>query len=94
MKKWYGGLLAGLLFSLSALAAVNINTATPSELEKVHGIGPAKARAIVEYRQQHGAFKSVDDLVKVKGFGEATVNKLRDYLTVGDKDGKTPAGKQ
>ncbi|TXT21263.1 MAG: competence protein ComEA [bacterium] len=49
MKKWFGGLLAGLLFSLSAWAAVDINTATQSELEAVKGIGPAKAKAIVEH---------------------------------------------
>ncbi|KAF0101577.1 MAG: competence protein ComEA [bacterium] len=66
MKKWFGGLLAGLLFSLSAWAAVDINTATQSELEAVKGIGPAKAKAIVEHRQKSGPFKSVDDLPAAK----------------------------
>lgn len=84
MKKWFGGLLAGLLFSLSAWAAVDINTATQSELEAVKGIGPAKAKAIVEHRQKSGAYKSVDDLTKVKGFGKASVDKLRNDLTVGE----------
>ena len=92
MKKWFGGLLAGLLFSLSAWAAVDINTATQSELEAVKGIGPAKAKAIVEHRQKSGPFKSVDDLDKVKGFGKASVDKLRSELTVGES--AKPAAKK
>ena len=93
MQKWFGGLLAGLLFSLSAWAAVDINSATQSELEAVKGIGPAKAKAIVEHRQKSGPFKSVDDLDKVKGFGKASVDKLRNELTVGGDGGKAAAKK-
>ncbi len=83
MKKWFGSLLAGLLFSVSAWAAVDLNTATQSELEAVKGIGPAKAKAIMEYRQKNGAFKSLDDLAGVKGFGKASVAKLKGSLAVG-----------
>ncbi len=86
MKKWFGGLLAGLLFSLSAWAAVDLNSATQSELEAVKGIGPAKAKAIVEHRQKSGPFKSVDD-------GKASVDKLRKDLTVGGETAK-PAAKK
>jgi competence protein ComEA len=93
MKKWFGGLLAGLLFSLSAWAAVDLNSATQSELEAVKGIGPAKAKAIVEHRQKSGPFKSVDELEKVKGFGKASVDKLRKDLTVGGETAK-PAAKK
>lgn len=82
MKKYLGGLLAGLLISVSAWAAVDINTATQSELEAVKGIGPAKAKAIVEHRQKNGPFKGVDDLTGVKGFGKASVAKLKGELTV------------
>ncbi|TXT21262.1 MAG: competence protein ComEA [bacterium] len=57
MQKWFGGLLAGLLFSLSAWAAVDINSATQSELEAVKGIGPAKAKAIVEHGGKAAAKK-------------------------------------
>ena len=60
-----------------SLAAVNINTASSSELEALPGIGPAKAKAIVDYRQQHGAFKSVEELKNVKGIGEGIFSKLR-----------------
>lgn len=82
MKKLIGGLLAGLFLSFSALAAVDINSATQSELEAVKGIGPAKAKALVEYRQKNGPFKDLDTLAKVKGFGKASVAKLKDQLSV------------
>ncbi len=83
MKKFLGGLLVGLLLSVSAWAAVDINSATQSELEAVKGIGPAKAKAIMEYRQKNGAFKTMDALTEVKGFGKASVAKLKGELTVG-----------
>lgn len=82
MQKWFAGLLTGLLFSLSAWAAVDINAATQSELEAVKGIGPAKAKAIVDDRKKNGPYKSLDDLTRVKGFGKASVDKLRGELTV------------
>ncbi|AAZ97719.1 Competence protein ComEA [Thiobacillus denitrificans ATCC 25259] len=74
--------LAGLL-AFPAFAAVNINTATQSELEAIRGVGPAKAKAIISYRDANGAFKSVQELDKVKGFGKASVEKLQGELTVG-----------
>lgn len=77
-----------------AFAAVNINTASQSELESLQGVGPAKARAIVEDRTKHGPFKSVDDLERVKGFGKKTVDKLRKDLTVnGASSASAPAAK-
>ena len=77
------------LFSIGyatlSFAAVNVNTATVDELDKqLTGIGPAKARAIVEYREKNGPFKSVDDLAKVPGIKEATINKFRTQETVGN----------
>lgn len=60
----------------------NLNTATAAELEAVPGIGPATARAILEYRSKHGPFKRVDDLTAVSGIGPKTLEKLRPYLTV------------
>ena len=61
---------------------VNINTADGTELEKLPGIGPAKAAAIIAYRQAHGAFSCVEDLMKVPGIKEATFAKLAAYVTV------------
>ena len=56
---------------------VNINAAGVEELETLPGIGPIKAQAIVEYRNEHGEFSSVDELDDVEGIGEKTVEKIR-----------------
>ena len=89
MKKMIGSMLiAAGLFALPAFAAVNINTATQSELEAVKGLGPAKAKAIIDYRTSNGNFKSLEDLDNVKGFGKASIDKLRDELSVGSEKGK------
>ncbi|HEU4709653.1 MAG TPA: helix-hairpin-helix domain-containing protein [Methylophilaceae bacterium] len=99
MKKTLLVLFAALalcLGSLSAFAATDLNTASAAELQKVKGIGPKKAEAIIEYRKKT-PFKSVDDLDKVPGFGKATVDKVRKDVTVGSsgstKPAKTPAAK-
>jgi len=84
MKKWFVSLLASLLLSASAWAAIDLNAATQSELEAVKGIGPAKAKKIVEYRQKNGPFKNVDGLAEVKGFGKASVAKMKKELVVGE----------
>lgn len=79
--------LVGLM-ALPAFAAVNINTATQSELEVVKGLGPAKAKAIIAYRESNGKFKDLDDLDNVKGFGKASIEKLKDELSVGSEKAK------
>ena len=66
--------------------AVNINSASAKELQKVDGIGAKTAAKIVAYREKHGAFKSVDELLKIKGFGKKKLEKAGDELTV-DADG-------
>jgi competence protein ComEA len=93
MKALIGSLIAGLFLSVSAWAAVDLNAATQSELEAVKGIGPAKAKAIVDHRAKNGPFKSVDDLANVKGFGKASVGKLKNELAVGSEAAK-PAAKK
>ena len=95
MKHILFGILALLAVPL-ALAAVNINTATAAELEALPGIGPAKAKAIVAYRQQNGQFKTVEDLKKVKGIGEGIFSKLKDEASVTPPAAKkaVPAVKQ
>lgn len=61
---------------------ININIATSEELEKIPGIGPAKASAIISYRDEYGKFKSVDDIVNVSGIGKKTVEKMVDFIEV------------
>ena len=81
MKKFIFLLTASLATAFS-MAAVNINTASQSELETLPGVGPAKAKAIVEYRKQHGNFKSVEELKNVKGIGESIFAKMKNEATV------------
>ena len=83
MKKLFLILVACFAFVGAAFAGqINLNTATQAELDALKGVGPAKAKAIVDYRTKNGPFKSVDDLEKVSGFGKKTVDKLRADLTV------------
>lgn len=57
---------------------ININKATAEELAQLDGIGPQKAKAIVAYRKANGDFKKIEDLMNVKGIGEATFEKNKD----------------
>ena len=81
-------MLAGLLLALSVAARaeepVDINTATAEMLaEAIDGVGMHKAGAIVRYREQHGAFASVDDLVEVSGIGPKILERSREKLFAG-----------
>ena len=82
MKKLFFVMVLTLLFAGTTFAAININTASQAELESLQGIGPAKAKAIVEYREKNGSFASVDDLKKISGIGSGTIKQLRDVVTV------------
>ena len=90
-------LFLGLIFSGPALAGkkkppahpVNLNTATSDELQQVPGIGPATAEKILKMRKSYGPFKSVDDLLAIRGLGEKRLDKMRKYLTVGKPAPKT-----
>ncbi|WP_449125693.1 helix-hairpin-helix domain-containing protein [Staphylococcus chromogenes] len=61
---------------------INLNLAQESDLVEVPGIGPSKAQSIIAYRDEKGGFKSVEDLKEIKGIGEKTFEKLKDYFTV------------
>jgi competence protein ComEA len=84
MKKLLLVLVSALAFSVSAWATVDLNTASQAELETVKGIGPSKAKAIIDYRKKNGNFKSVEELDKVPGFGKKTVDSVKKEITVGN----------
>ena len=78
----------------TAFAAVNINTANQAELASLPGVGPAQAKAIIDYRMSHGPFKTIDDIKNVKGFGAKKFDALKSQLTVdGAKTKAAPAKK-
>jgi competence protein ComEA len=60
--------------------SLNLNQASQAELDALPGIGPAKAAAILRYREQHGQFGSIDELERVPGFGAAAVARLRNQI--------------
>lgn len=64
---------------------VDLNAATAAQLVALPGIGPATAEAIVSYRREHGPFRSVDQLLEVRGIGPAKLAALRDKVRVGEK---------
>ena len=61
---------------------ININTADEKELQKIKGIGSALAGRIIDYRQSNGAFKSIDEIKKVRGIGDKTFEKMKNQITV------------
>lgn len=61
---------------------ININTASLDELDNINGIGPSKAKAIIEYREENGGFKSIEDIKNVSGIGEGTFLKIKESITV------------
>src|SRR5271165_355097 len=92
----YGRILSWLLCLLISCCAapafakkkppahpINLNSASAAELQQVPGIGPSTADKILEMRKSYGAFKSVDDLLAIKGIGPKRLEKMRKYLTVG-----------
>jgi competence protein ComEA len=67
----------------AAGAKININTASAEELDKLPGIGPSIAKAIIDYRTKNGSFKQIEDINDVKGIGDALFEKIKDQITVG-----------
>ncbi|WP_439424696.1 helix-hairpin-helix domain-containing protein [Oenococcus alcoholitolerans] len=62
---------------------IDINESNSSDLQQINGIGSKKADEIIKFRNENGHFKSIDDLKKISGFGDKTVEKLKEYLKVG-----------
>ena len=61
---------------------INLNTATLEELTKLKRIGPVYAQRIIDYREKHGPFERIEDLMKVKGIGQKTFDANKDIITV------------
>lgn len=72
-------------------ALVDLNTATEAELVGLPGIGPARARAIIEFREAHRGFYSVSQLLRIKGIGRAMLKRLRPLVVVGPKPERAAA---
>lgn len=75
---------AALMTLSSAVFAgtINVNQASAEVLDELHGIGPSKATAIVEYRKANGQFKQLDDLLEVPGIGKATLKKIEKDISL------------
>ena len=61
---------------------ININTANAEELDTLEGIGAKTAEEIIRYREQNGAFKTVNELCEVSGIGSSTLDKIKEYIKV------------
>lgn len=61
---------------------ININTASAAELDSLPGIGPVYAGRIIDYRNQNGSFKSIDEIKNIKGIGDKTFEKFKDQITI------------
>lgn len=64
------------------IAPIDLNRASEDELTAIPGIGKAMARRIVEFREEHGPFRRVEDLLKVRGIGEKSFEKMRPFVKV------------
>lgn len=87
VRTWLAIAAFCLAASSTALAAadqkqLDINSATVEQFNSLQGIGDSKARAIVAYRDEHGPFRSVEDLKDVKGIGDKLLDSLRPQITV------------
>jgi len=94
VKIFYALIVMLITTTQLAFAAVNLNTATQAELETVKGIGPAKAKMIINDRTKNGRYKSLNDLDRVKGFGQKSIEKLRGEISVNGTTRIEPAAIQ
>lgn len=66
---------------------INLNTATPRELESLPGVGPVVAARIIEFRQKRGGFRRIEELLAVPGISEARWQVLEGLVTIGEPTG-------
>lgn len=93
MKRLYKLMVVGLLTAVvlgggplwAGMARVDVNRATAEQLEAIPGIGPAKAKAIIEYREAT-PFASADELQNVRGIGAKLYERIKEHVSVGSTD--------
>lgn len=101
MKKFmFTGLVLSLILGLAFSSAlslqvqqaqetsekkININTASSVELQKLPRIGPKIAQRIIDFRNQNGNFKNIEEIIKVRGIGEKVFKQIKDMITVGEE---------
>jgi competence protein ComEA len=101
MKKFmFTGLVLSLILGLAFSSAlslqvqqaqetsekkININTASSTELQKLPRIGPKIAQRIIDFRNQNGNFKNIEEIIKVRGIGEKVFKQIKDMITVGEE---------
>ena len=73
---------AGIVRSATNSGLIDINRADLQELQRINGVGPSIAQRIIDYRNQHGSFSRVEDLLNVKGIGNTRLNQIRNQVTV------------
>ena len=81
MKK----LILFLILFVALFAKINVNKASIKELQSLDGIGYTKAKLIIEYRKKH-KFEKVEDIMKVKGIGKKTFEKIKDKISIEEED--------
>ena len=83
LRKIIIGLSMLLVSAIAMAASLNINKATAEEIaQAMNGVGLVKAEAIVKDREQNGAFKTIDEVIRVQGIGIVTIDKNRDKISV------------
>lgn len=73
---------SGVESAETPIGKININTATAEQLDTLPGIGPAYASRIIDYRNSHGGFKSIEEIQEVTGIGPKTFEKLKNQITI------------
>ena len=66
----------------TSITKININKATQAELETIPGVGPSTALKIINYRNENGKYKNIEDIKNVSGIGDAKFEKMKDYITI------------
>ena len=86
MNRWIAAVIVALAPCLLFAGPVNVNTADAETIAReLQGVGPAKARAIVDYRESNGPFEAVDDLLKVRGIGPKVLEDNRKNILIEDE---------